>query len=103
MKVLSQIATAIAVFLFWLVWMPCAFIKDLAELIYVPFDSQRCVNTYIQTLRNLQTLVSVWTPIPPEPKKEEQQGFRVMGFHPGRLRNLENPPDEYEEEDEDDY
>lgn len=58
--------------------MPAAFMKDLCALIYVPFDTQRLANTYVQSIRNVQALGSVWTPVQPQP--QQQPGFRKIGF-----------------------
>ena len=71
--------------------MPCALLKDAVQLIYVPFDTQRLINTYIQTIRNAQQLGNIWEPIPAPPTQPQQPGVRKIGFEgkpptqPGQL------------------
>lgn len=78
MDTVKSILTSIGMCLFWVVWAPCAFIKDLCALVAVPFDTQRLINTYIQTIRNAQSIGSVWTP--PKPAPQQQTGLRKIGF-----------------------
>lgn len=72
--------TSILLGLFWIVWAPCAFIKDAVALLAVPFDTQRLVNTYIQTIRNAQALGNIWDPVQQTPIQQVQPGFRKIGF-----------------------
>lgn len=78
---MRSILTSIGLCLFWIAWAPCALIKDAVQLLYIPFDTQRLVNTYIQSIRNAQALGPVWTPVPPQtPEPPKQTGHRVIGF-----------------------
>ena len=77
--------------LYWLVWAPLAMLKDAAGLVAVPFDTQRCINTYIQMIRNAQALMHLNEP--PKSTQPQQQGFRRIGYipqPPGTLKNPEN-------------
>ena len=75
---MKSILTSILLGLFWIVWFPCALFKDAVQLFYVPFDTQRLVNTYIQTIRNAQQLGDIWGPVPTQ--QPQQTGFRKIGF-----------------------
>lgn len=79
MEKTKSILTSIGMCLFWVVWAPCAFIKDLCALVAVPFDTQRLINTYLQTIRNAQNLGAVWTPVKPT-QPQQPSGFRKIGF-----------------------
>lgn len=76
--------------LYWLVWAPLAFLKDAAGLIAVPFDTQRCINTYIQTIRNAQALMHL-NESPKPTQSQQQQGFRQIGYIPQPPGTLKNP------------
>lgn len=75
--------------LYWLIWAPLALLKDVAGLLMVPFDTQRCINTYVQTIRNAQALMGLSEP--PTQTQSPQQGFRQIGFIPSPPHNLQNP------------
>lgn len=76
---MKSLFTTILLCLFWIIWAPCALFKDAIQLLYVPFDTQRLVNTYIQTIRNSQQLRSIWKPAPPQ-QPQQQTGLRKIGF-----------------------
>lgn len=102
-----SIFTSIGVCLFWIVWAPCAFIKDALQLLFVPFDTQRLVNTYIQTIHNARAIGSVWDPTSDQPEQPQPE-FRKIGFegipdpeptnpiNPTNPTNPTNNPDEYD-------
>lgn len=78
--------------LYWLVWVPLALIKDVVQILYVPFDSQRCVGSYIQTIKNIHALADMnYRPQPTQQTPPLQQGFRTIGYCPAPPQNLQNP------------
>lgn len=81
---------ALGIGLYWLIWAPLAFLKDAAGLIAVPFDTQRCINTYVQMIRNAQALMHLNEP-PKPAQPQQQQGFRQIGYIPHPPNNLRNP------------
>ena len=87
-----RILYMLGVGLYWLVWTPLAMLKDAAGLVAVPFDTQRCVNTYIQMIRNAQALMHPNEPLNQE-QPQQQQGFRQIGYIPQPPGTLENPED----------
>lgn len=85
-----KILYTLGIGLYWLVWAPLALLKDAAGLVAVPFDTQRCINTYVQMIRNAQAFMHLNEPPNPE-QPQPQQGFRQIGYIPQPPNNLRNP------------
>ena len=65
-----RVLYVIGICLYWLCWAPLALLKDAASLLMVPFDTQRCINTYVQMIRNAQALTGIGdTPTPQQPQQ----------------------------------
>lgn len=84
-----RILYTIGIGLYWLVWAPIAVLSDLVDVITVPFDTQRCINTYVQMMKNAKALMHINESAPEQPKP--QQGFRTIGYVPPPPHNLSNP------------
>ena len=65
-----RVLYVIGISLYWLCWAPLALLKDVAQLVAVPFDTQRCINTYVQMIRNAQALTGIGEP--PAPQQPQQ-------------------------------
>ena len=75
--------------LYCLVWAPLAFLKDAVCLIAVPFDTQRCINTYVQLMKNAKVLMYINESTPEQPNP--QQEVQTIGYIPSPPHNLSNP------------
>lgn len=74
---MKSLLTSAGLVLFYPIWLICALLSDICGLLCTPFDTQRLINTYIQTIRNGQQLGAIWDPIPKQP---QPQNIRKIGF-----------------------
>ena len=84
-----RILYALGICLYWLVWAPIATLRDLVYVITVPFDTQRCINTYVQMMNNAKVLMHINESAPEQPTT--QQGVQTIGYIPSPPHNLSNP------------
>lgn len=92
---IKTICSAIALGLFYICWVPAAIIKDIISILYVPFSTQRLMNSFNGLVYNSKVAATVWGSGPeqqtqqqPEPKKPV--GFRIVAQQQV-LRNPQNP------------
>lgn len=86
-----RILYTIGIGLYWLVWAPIAMLRDLVDVITVPFDTQRCINTYVQMVKNAKALRHINESAPEQ--SNPQQGVQTIGYIPSPPHNLSNPND----------
>lgn len=96
------------VVLCYLLWLPCAILKDISCIIYTPFDIQRLYNTIGAARTNLRKGFKFFKNFKDEEEKEEEKksiGFQVMpSVFPGHdsiASGLGCVDEEFFEEDED--
>lgn len=82
--------------LFWPIWSALAITKDLLEILYVPFDSQRGLDTYITMVKIAKQLGQLQDYQPdtqqPEPEEPTQKPVRnPIGFRTCEPANCEVP------------
>lgn len=80
---MKTVLTSIYAGLFYIVWLPCAIIKDLVQILYIPFHTQRFVNAFVAFNHNAQNIVDYIEPSkpmePPQPEPQRTQiGFRTF-------------------------
>lgn len=95
-KSLSYILTAIVIACFYIVYVPCAIIKDALSLFVIPFDMPRMWRCMVNVRRNLEEALEFGTTGElPDDGKQAQKPFRttVTGF---------SAPEQQEEEGVDD-
>ena len=76
---MKSVLTSLGLIIFYPIWLICALASDIVALLTVPCDSQRFVNTYIQTIRNAQSLGKIWDPVEPE-EQPSQSEVQKIGF-----------------------
>ena len=88
--------------LFYIFYLPVVVIKDLVDVLYAPFDTNRFVNAYVALFGNAKIAsdsILNWKPgehKEEEPKEEQSIGFKV---YPSNAPGLPGP----ETEDYDDW
>lgn len=77
----NRIITGILFALFYIVWAPCAFIKDMLCVVSIPVDVQRLVNTWASFIINTKRICSgeILKQTEEKPAEAEQ---KTVGFAP---------------------
>ena len=98
--------------IFYILWIPCALLKDLATIIYTPFDIQRLYNCGCACRKNLRKGFDFFKFFPQdedenvEVAEENTIGFKVMPSvfpaHDSIAAGLGCVDEEYDEEDNED-
>lgn len=100
---MKAILTAFGAVIFYIFWMPCAVLRDLVNTLYTPFDSERLMRTYLQTIKNARQIQDIWTidlaESGTEPEEKQPVGF--ITYPTPVHQNLTNP--ESPSEDDDDW
>ena len=96
----------------WALWAPCALIKDLALLLYIPFDVQRLYDTVAACRKNLRKAFNFFKDFKSEEKEESKDEKNTIGFntmpsvfpgHPNIASGLGCVDDEECDEEEEEY
>lgn len=98
---MKKILTGILFALFYIVWVPCAFLKDMLCVVSIPVDIQRLVNTWASFIINAKRICTGEILNQTEEKPEEQEK-KMVGFAPYPDYNpaeIENIDDDDESED----
>ena len=69
------------VILCWILWIPCAIIKDITLLLFVPFDIQRLYDTIAACRRNLRKGFDFFRNFKSEESNEETKEQNTIGFN----------------------
>lgn len=98
---MKAILTALGAVIFYIFWMPCAVLRDLVNTLYTPFDSERLMRTYLQTIKNARQIQDIWTIDLEEPSTtpEEKQPIGFTAYPPVVLQNPADPEAPVEDDD----
>lgn len=80
---ISEILFTLYIAAYYILWLPCAVVKDLMTLVYIPFDVRRLYDSMAASRKNLRSAFDFFRDFKseePETKNEEQKtvGFNVM-------------------------
>lgn len=103
---MKQIFTIFILFIFYIFWTPIAFVKDLIQCIYVPFDIKRFLETYQSFCNNLFSMTKVHNKLieikddPLDSGKDKPYTKQTLGFQVIEDDEEENIEEEYIDEEE---
>ena len=94
------ILTSLSVVIFYIFYVPIVFIKDIASLLLIPFDSNRIMTAWSSFIKNIYAANVIWDNVD-FPTEEQPQERHKIGFEqypiinhneePSELENLSNP------------
>lgn len=66
--------------LYYIFWAPIALLKDISQLLYVPFDTQRFVDSYANAFHNLAKITGVLNGTV-QTEQPQESTVRTIGFN----------------------
>ena len=78
---ISEILFILFIVVYYILWLPCAVVKDLMTLVYIPFDVQRLYDSMAACRRNLRNVFDFFRNFKSEPKKTQTEEQKTVGFN----------------------